>query len=821
MKILEKFIGSYSEKEIKRITPIVDQIESLEPTMQGLKGCQLKAMTQSFKSRLQAGETLDSILPEAFAVVREATTRLTGKRHFRVQLMGGIVLHQGRISEMRTGEGKTQTAALPLYLNALAGEGVHLVTVNEYLASYHAGLMGQIFGYLGLTTGCILHEQEPEDRQAQYNCDITYATNNELGFDYLRDNMVVTKDDRVQRGLHFAIIDEVDSILIDEARTPLIISGQGSKANELYNIADALAKSLKKGRIVNENDALDPILRQQLQEEGDFVVDEKKKTVALTQQGITAVEGFFNLENLSAPSNVEIMHFVNNALKANYNMSLDVDYVVNDDGIIIVDEFTGRLMPGRRYSDGLHQAIEAKEGVKLQRENQTLATITLQNFFNKYTKKAGMTGTAITEEGEFREIYGMDVVTIPTNKPMIRNDKPDIVYRTQKEKYKAIVKAIEEAHSKKQPVLVGTVSIEKSELVSALLRKKGIKHEVLNAKHHQREADIIAQAGQAGHITIATNMAGRGTDIMLGAGVQDLGGLKVMGTERHEARRIDNQLRGRAGRQGDPGESQFFVSLEDDLVRLFGGERITKLVGIAGMKDDDVIEHTSLSKVIEGAQKKVEANNFGIRKHLLQYDQVINQQREIIYAQRNKIIDGENMHEHIMHMLKAVINRAVDRHTAESNAPDDWDIKGLGQYLMPILHEEPILYTSNSDLDNLTKDIIRERLYDKAVTRYKQLEEEASPEAMGDRERSALMNAVDIRWMAHVDEMDQMQQGISLRSYAQRDPLVEYKFLGFEMFEEMSNNIQQDTILELFNAHQQTERKKPRFFKVVKREDLI
>jgi len=816
--ILEKIFGNYSEKEIKRITPIVNKIEALEPEMQKLTGCELRGMTTKFKERLADGETLDDILPEAFALVREATTRLTGKRHFRVQLMGGIVLHQGRIAEMRTGEGKTQTAAPPLYLNALAGKGAHLVTVNEYLANYHAGLMGQIFGFLGMTTGCILHGQEPVDRRAQYNCDITYSTNNELGFDYLRDNMVVFEENRVQRGLNFAIIDEVDSILIDEARTPLIISGPGGKANELYRAADNFAKNMKKGRIVNEEDALNPVLRQELQEEGDFVVDEKKKTVALTQQGISAAERYFRLENLSDPDNVEIMHFINNALKANYNMHRDVDYVVKDEGIIIVDEFTGRLMPGRRYSDGLHQAIEAKENVKVQRESRTLATVTFQNFFNKYTKKAGMTGTALTEDGEFREIYGMDVVAIPTNMPMVRDDKSDVVYRTEAAKYRAIVASIEEAYKKRQPILVGTVSIEKSELVSGLLRKKGIKHEVLNAKHHEREADIIALAGQAGHITIATNMAGRGTDIMLGEGVRDLGGLKVIGTERHEARRIDNQLRGRAGRQGDPGESQFFISMEDELIRLFGGDRMARIVDALGMKEDDVIEHKMLSNAVERAQKKVEGNNFGIRKHLLNYDKVMNTQREVIYGERNKIIDGEDLQEHVMRMLKAVLDRAVDRHTAGSDDPDEWEIAELNKQLMIIYHK-PVLEISREEADTITRDDVKERLYEEAVDLYNQLEEKLGSDEMRNWERAYLMNSVDTRWMTHIDEMDQMRQGISLRSYAQRDPLVEYQHLGFEMFEEMSHNIQQDTIWKLFNVHLKTGDKQPKMRQLVKKED--
>ena len=818
MGILEKIFGNYSEKQIKLMNPLVDRAEALEPDMQRLSDGELAGMTFKFKDRLVKGETLDDLLPEAFAVVREAFHRKVNKRHFRVQLLGGAILHQGRISEMRTGEGKTQTAALPLYLNALAGKGAHLVTVNEYLASYHAELMGQIYGFLGLTTGCIKHGLTPPERREAYECDITYATNNELGFDYLRDNMVVFEKDKVQRDLHFAIIDEVDSILIDEARTPLIISGPSGKSTMLYKVADQFAKNLKKGRIVNEEEALNnPVLRQELQEEGDFVIDEKRKAVTLTQEGITKAERYFAVENLSDPDNMEIQHFINNALKANYNMHLDVDYVSKDDEIVIVDEFTGRLMPGRRYSDGLHQAIEAKENVKVQRESKTLATITFQNFFNKYRKKAGMTGTAITEEGEFREIYGMDVVAIPTNMPMVRNDKPDVVYRTEAAKYRAIVDEVVEAHQKNQPVLVGTASIEKSELVSALLKRKGVKHEVLNAKHHEREADIIAMSGQAGNITIATNMAGRGTDIMLGDGVRELGGLKVIGTERHEARRIDNQLRGRAGRQGDPGESRFFISMEDELMRLFGGDRMTKIADTLRMDEDDVIEHGMISKAIENAQKKVEGNNFGIRKHLLQYDQVMNEQREIIYSERNKIIAGEDLQDHIRNMLKAVLDRAVDVYLT-GDIPEEWDIPALNENLMLIYHK-PALELTSLELDTITKDTIKTRLYDDAVQLYEKREATITPERMRELERVFLMRTVDQKWMNHIDEMDQMRQGISLRSYAQRDPLVEYKFLGFEMFEEMSNNIQLDTIRALFNVAVVSEMQ-PQMQQVVKKEDM-
>ena len=819
MGILEKIFGNYSEKELKRMTPLINRIESIEPDMQRLTEGELRGKTNEFKQRLGDGASLDDILPEAFAVFREATTRLTQKRHFRVQLIGGVVLHQGRIAEMKTGEGKTQTIALPIYLNALAGNGAHMVTVNEYLAQYHAEMMGVMYEYLGLTVGVILHGIEPQKRREAYACDITYATNNELGFDYLRDNMVVFEQDKVQRGLHYAIIDEVDSILIDEARTPLIISGPSGKSTMLYKVADQFAKNLKKGRIVNEEEAMGPINRQDLIEEGDFVVDEKKKAVTLTQEGVKKAERYFAIENLSDPDNMEIQHFVNNALKANYNMHRDINYVNKDNEIIIVDEFTGRLMPGRRYSDGLHQAIEAKENVKVQRESRTLATITFQNFFNKYTKKAGTTGTAITEEGEFREIYGLDVVAVPTNMPMIRDDKSDVIYRTAVGKYKAIVNDIEECHAKGQPVLVGTVSIEKSELVSNLLRKKGIPHEVLNAKHHEREAEIIAKAGQRGHITIATNMAGRGTDIMLGEGVVALGGLKVIGTERHESRRIDNQLRGRSGRQGDPGESRFFLSAEDDLLRLFGGDCMQRIMSMGGMTDDDVMENKMLTRVIENAQKKVEGNNFGIRKHLLQYDQVMNEQREIIYGERNKVIAGADLRDNIMNMINGVISRAVDEFTAEGEVPEDWDVRGLNENLLPLFHK-PALNLTHSDMESVTKDSIKEDLAEAAKKIYEAKEAEITPERMRQIERALMMRSIDRRWMDHIDEMDQMRQSISMRAYAQRDPLIEYKFISFDMFDEMSNNIQLDTIRALFNVKIASEQQ-PELQQYVKKEDLM
>ena len=820
MGILEKIFGNYSEKEIKRMIPLIDRMEALEADMKRLTEGELRGKTDEFKHRLTDGQTLDDLLPEAFAVFREATDRLTAKRHFRVQLIGGAVLHQGRIAEMRTGEGKTQTVALPLYLNALAGKGAHLVTVNEYLAKYHAELMGEIYNYLGLSVGCILNGLQNEERRAAYACDITYATNNELGFDYLRDNMVVFEKDKVQRGLNFAIIDEVDSILIDEARTPLIISGPSGKSTMMYSRADMFAKTLKRGSILNEEDMKNPLMRQEAQEDGDFIVDEKRKAVTLTQEGVQKAERYFNIENLSDPENIEVQHHVNNALKANYNMHLDVNYVNKEGEIVIVDEFTGRLMPGRRYSDGLHQAIEAKENVKVQRESKTLATITFQNFFNKYTKKAGATGTAITEEGEFREIYGLDVVTVPTNMPMIRNDHADAVYRTEAAKYRAIVRDVQECYQRHQPVLVGTTSIEKSELVSALLKKAGVKHEVLNAKHHEREADIIAQAGQAGHVTIATNMAGRGTDIMLGEGVRELGGLKVIGTERHEARRIDNQLRGRAGRQGDPGDSRFYISFEDDLMRLFGGDRIGKLADFIKMHEDDVIEHNMVSKAVENAQKKVEGNNFGIRKHLLQYDQVMNEQREIIYSERDKVIAGADLRENILSMIKSVVDRAVDQFTGENDIPEEWDIKGLNDNLMVIYHKPAVdLDMFQKELESITKDQIKERLLEDVMALYEKREAQITPERMREIERIVMMQSIDRRWMDHIDEMDQMRQGIGLRSFAQRDPLVEYKFLSYDMFEDMSNGIQLDTVRSLFNVAVVAE-KQPEMQQVVKKEDM-
>ena len=799
MGILDALFGSYNDKELKRIEPLVDKIEALEPTYVSFSDAELRNQTALFKGRLANGETLDDILPEAFAVVREASKRVLGMRHFRVQLFGGIILHQGRIAEMRTGEGKTLVSTLPAYLNALAGKGVHIVTVNDYLARRDRDWMGQVHEFLGLSVGVILRDLKNDERRDAYGCDITYATNNELGFDYLRDNMVVLKEEMVQRGLNYAIIDEVDSVLIDEARTPLIISGASGKSTELYKVAQSFVSSLKRGKILNEKEALNPMLRMDLEEVGDFVIDEKGKSVSLTQEGVKKAERFFSLENLSDPVNMEIQHHINNALKATYNMHRDKDYVVQDNEIVIVDEFTGRLMPGRRYSDGLHQAIEAKEKVKVNRESKTLATITFQNYFNKYVKKSGMTGTALTEEGEFREIYSMDVICVPTNVPIAREDQSDHVYRNEAAKLRAVVKDIKEAHDRGQPVLVGTITIEKSEELSALLKRQGIPHNVLNAKFHEKEAEIVSQAGQKGAVTIATNMAGRGTDIKLGEGVTELGGLKIIGTERHESRRIDNQLRGRSGRQGDPGASRFFISLEDDLLRLFGSEKVMAIVDKIGLDEDEPIEHNMLTKSIENAQKKVEGNNFGIRKHLLDYDRVMNEQREIMYSERMKVLTGEDLKQHILSMIQAVLGRAVDTYTGQTDLPEDWDIKGLNENLLTIYHK-PMIDMSAWDVNTVTKDDLKEFLYNEAVELYNRREAEITPERMREVERVILLRVIDQKWMDHIDEMDQMRQGITLRAYAQRDPIVEYKFLSYEMFDELGYNIQSETVRAMFNV---------------------
>ncbi len=809
MSFLEKIFGNYSEKELKKINPVVDKIESYDSAMQALTDEELRAKTEEFKGRLAAGETLDDLLPEAFAAVREAAWRVRQMKPFRVQLIGGIVLHQGRIAEMKTGEGKTLVAVMPAYLNALEGKGVHIVTVNDYLASRDADWMGEIFRFMGLSVGVILNGLTSAERQAAYACDITYATNNELGFDYLRDNMVVRIENIVQRGLHYAIIDEVDSILIDEARTPLIISGSGTKSTQLYEIADAFAKRLKKGRILNEEDALNPLIKEEIKEEGDFVVDEKAKTVTLTQQGVEKAEKFFNIENLSDPENIEILHHINNALKANYNMFKDQNYVVQNDEILIVDEFTGRIMPGRRYSDGLHQAIEAKEHVKVKRESKTLATITFQNFFNKYEKKSGMTGTAQTEEAEFRNIYNMDVVCIPTNKPVIRVDRTDVVYTTEAGKFRAVVNDIKEAHEKGQPVLVGTVTIEKSELLSAMLKREGIPHQVLNAKYHEKEAEIIALAGQKNAVTIATNMAGRGTDIQLGEGVKELGGLKIIGTERHESRRIDNQLRGRAGRQGDPGESRFFISMEDDLMRLFGSDKTKEMIEKMGIGEDEPIEHGMLAKAIESAQKKVEGNNFAIRKRLLEYDEVMNEQREIIYGERKRVLMGENLRDSIQNMIDQIIDRIADRYIADDTPVDQWDMLGFNEGIHEVIPVKGSFMIPEDKKSTVTKDSFKDDMQKIAHRLYELKEKEINDdEKMRELERVIMLKVIDSRWMDHIDDMDQMRQGISLQSYAQKDPLIEYKYASYDMFEEMSNSIQLDTVKTLYRVRVVTEAKR-------------
>ncbi len=790
MAFLEKIFGNYSDKEIKKLNPVVKRITAMEPDMEKLSDEELRNKTDEFKERLANGKTLDDILPEAYAVVREGAKRSLGMRHFDVQILGGIVLHQGRIAEMKTGEGKTLVATLPAYLNALEGKGVHIVTVNDYLANRDAEWMGVLYNFLGLSVGVILNDMTPDERREAYNCDITYATNNELGFDYLRDNMVVRRERLVQRDLHYAIIDEVDSVLIDEARTPLIISGSGTKSTDLYKIADLFVKRLKKGAILNEEEALNPLLKEELIEEGDFVVDEKAKAVTLTQEGVKKAEKFFNLDNYSDAENLEIQHHVNNALKANYNMFRDQNYVVANDEVLIVDEFTGRIMPGRRYSDGLHQAIEAKENVKVKRESVTLATITFQNFFNKYTKRAGMTGTAQTEESEFRNIYGMDVVVVPTNKPVIRKDHPDSVYKTEAGKFRAVIRDIVSSYEKKQPVLVGTITIEKSEQLSKLLKKEGIPHQVLNAKYHEKEAEIVALAGEAGAVTIATNMAGRGTDIKLGEGVPELGGLKIIGTERHEARRIDNQLRGRSGRQGDPGESRFYISMEDDLMRLFGSEKTTKIIDAMGIGEDEPIEHPMLTKAIESAQKKVEGNNFSIRKHLLEYDEIMNEQREIIYGERRRVLFGEDLRDSIVQMIEECVGRAVEASTGEM-APAEWDVLEITEQmnrLMPIGNLE-------IDVNNFSdKEQLKQYIFDKAMKLYEAKEAEITPERMREVERAIMLKVIDQKWMDHIDDMDQMRQGIGMQAIAQRDPLLEYKFISYDMFDELRANVQFDTV---------------------------
>ena len=799
MKAIEKIFGTHSERELKRIYPLIDKIESYRPAMQELTDEQLKDKTKEFKKRLADGETLDDLLPEAYATVREAAKRVLGMEHYRVQLIGGIILHQGRIAEMKTGEGKTLVSTLPAYLNALEGKGVHVVTVNEYLAKRDAEWMGQVHEFLGLTVGVVFNGMDTKERQDAYNCDITYITNNELGFDYLRDNMVIYKEQLVQRGLHFAIIDEVDSVLIDEARTPLIISGQSGKSTSIYEACDILARQMKRGEDQKEYTKMDAIMGVEIEEDGDFVVNEKDKVVNLTLEGVKKVEQFFHIDNLADPDNLEIQHNIILALRAHNLMFRDQDYVVKDDQVLIVDEFTGRIMPGRRYSDGLHQAIEAKEHVKVKRESKTLANITFQNFFNKYDKKAGMTGTALTEEKEFRDIYGMDVIEIPTNRPVIRVDKEDAVYKTKKEKFHAVVDEVEEAYKKGQPVLVGTINIDTSELVSSMLNKRGIPHKVLNAKFHELEAEIVAQAGVHGAVTIATNMAGRGTDIKLDDEAKEAGGLKIIGTERHESRRIDNQLRGRSGRQGDPGESQFFISLEDDLMRLFGSEKLLGMFNALGVPEGEQIQHKMLTSAIEKAQKKIEGNNFGIRKNLLEYDQVMNDQREIIYAERLRVLNGESMRDVIYKMITDRVENTVDTCISPDLPAEEWDINELNQLLIPIIPLQQVTPEQAKEYKDQKK--LKHALKEQAVKLYEEKEAEfPEPEAVRELERVILLKVIDRKWMDHIDDMDQLRQGIGLQAYGQRDPLVEYKMSGYDMFEEMINSIQEDTVRLLFHV---------------------
>ncbi len=792
MKIFDKVFGTHSEREIKRIAPLVDKIESLRPTMQALSDDELRGKTKEFKERLENGATLDDLLPEAYATVREAAKRTLNMEHYRVQLIGGIILHQGRISEMRTGEGKTLVSTLPAYLNALEGKGVHVVTVNDYLAKRDAEWMGQIHEFLGLKVGVVLNGMTSEERREAYNCDITYVTNNELGFDYLRDNMVIYKEQLVLRDLHYAIIDEVDSVLIDEARTPLIISGQSGKSTKLYEVCDILARQLQRGEDMEDLSKMDAIMGITQEETGDFIVNEKDKNVNLTERGVSKVEQFFHIENLADPENLEIQHNIILALRAHNLMFRDQDYVVKDDQVLIVDEFTGRIMPGRRYSDGLHQAIEAKEHVKVKRESKTLANITFQNFFNKFEKKAGMTGTALTEEQEFRDIYGMDVIEIPTNRPVARIDHQDAVYKTKKEKLYAICQAVEEAHAKGQPVLVGTITIEASEEISALLRRRGIQHKVLNAKFHEMEAEIVADAGIHGAVTIATNMAGRGTDIKLDDAARAAGGLKIIGTERHESRRIDNQLRGRSGRQGDPGESKFYISLEDDLMRLFGSERMISMFNALGIPENQEIEHKMLSNAIETAQKKIENNNYGIRKNLLEYDQVMNEQREIIYAERRRVLDGESMRDVIYKMITDIVENTVDMVVGDDADSEEWDLKELNSLLLPVI---PMNKITRERVANLKKNSLKQSLKEEAVKLYEAKEAEfPENEAIRELERVILLKVIDRKWMDHIDDMDQLRQGISLQAYGQKDPLVEYKMSGYDMFDGMTANIQEDTV---------------------------
>ena len=792
MNIIQKIFGTHSQNELKRVYPIADAVMALDEDMQRLSDEELKAKTKEFKDRLENGETLDDILPEAYAVVREAASRVLGMKHYRVQIIGGIILHQGRIAEMKTGEGKTLVATLPSYLNALEGKGVHVVTVNDYLAKRDAEWMGQVHEFLGLTVGVVLNSMDNDERRAAYDCDITYVTNNELGFDYLRDNMVIYKEQLVQRGLNYALIDEVDSVLIDEARTPLIISGQSEKSTKLYEACDILARQLERGEASGEFTKMNAIMGEDIEETGDFIVNEKEKNINLTEDGVKKVEKFFHIDNLADSDNLEIQHNIILALRAHNLMFRDKDYVVKDDEVLIVDEFTGRIMPGRRYSDGLHQAIEAKEHVKVKRESKTLATITFQNLFNKYTKKSGMTGTALTEEKEFREIYGMDVIEITTNVPVKRQDLEDAVYKTQKEKFRAVCDAIEEAHAKHQPVLVGTITIDNSELLSGMLKRRGIKHNVLNAKFHELEAEIVAQAGIHDAVTIATNMAGRGTDIKLDDEARAAGGLKIIGTERHESRRIDNQLRGRSGRQGDPGESRFYISLEDDLMRLFGSERLMNVFNTLGVEDGEQIEHKMLSSAIEKAQEKIESNNFGIRKNLLEYDQVMNEQREIIYEERRHVLDGDNMRDSIFHMMNDYVENTVDMVTSPDQDYDEWNLTELN---LTIRNTIPMEVITEEDVKDISQTELKHMLKERAAKVYEAKESEfPEPEHMREIERVVLLKVIDAKWMDHIDDMDQLRQGIGLQAYGQRDPKVEYKMIGYEMFDEMTRSIEEDTV---------------------------
>ena len=798
MNLIEKVFGTHSDRELKLIYPIVDKIVALKPEMEKLTDEELRDNTRKFKERLANGETLDDLLPEAFATVREAAKRVLKMEHYPVQLIGGIVLHQGRIAEMKTGEGKTLVSTCPAYLNALAGKGVFIVTVNDYLAKRDAEWMGEVHRFLGLTVGVVLNAMTPQERKAAYGCDITYVTNNELGFDYLRDNMAIYKEQMVLRNLDYAIIDEVDSVLIDEARTPLIISGQSGKSTKLYEICDILAKQLEQGEASAEFTKLSAIMGEEIEETGDFVVNEKDKVVNLTLEGVKKVEKYFNIENLADPENLEIQHNMIMALRANYLMFRDKDYVVKDNEILIVDEFTGRIMPGRRYSDGLHQAIEAKEHVEVKRESRTLATITFQNFFNKFTKKAGMTGTAQTEEKEFRNIYQMDVIVIPTNRPVLRIDKNDAVYKTKKEKFHAVVEEVCAAHEKGQPVLVGTITIETSELLSKMLKKRGIPHKVLNAKFHELEAEIVADAGIHGAVTIATNMAGRGTDIKLDDESKALGGLKIIGTERHESRRIDNQLRGRAGRQGDPGESRFYISLEDDLMRLFGSEKLMGMFNALGVPENEQIEHKMLSKAIENAQMKIETNNYGIRENLLKYDEVMNEQREVIYEERRRVLDGENMRNVIMKMITDIVENAVDLSISDEQTPEEWNLTELNSLLLSIIPLPPI--TLNEDQKKMKKNELKHMLKESATKLYEAKEAEfPQAEQIRELERVVLLKVIDNKWMAHIDDMDQLREGIGLQAYGQKDPLVEYKMSGYEMFDAMTASIREDTVRTLYH----------------------